>query len=170
MKEVEESLTHIDAIQRRMNLKMTAQAEMRWLMGRMLAQLLTKQLPKGFTCKYVKNGEVGWNKGEADSDEFLISDSRNSVWARIHTGYILSRQIPNMRVNENNGYGESITSPDNLQLLKVLKGWAEEFQLTANLELPSDREKALAAAKFERASRLNRRREARRKTRQLKTK
>jgi len=160
-----DSPTHIDKLQKRMNLKMTAQAEMRWLMGRMLAQLLTKQLPRGFTCKYVKNGEVGWNKGEADSDEFVISDSRHSVWARIHTGYMLGSQIPNMRVNENDGYGETITAPAKRQLLEVLQRWAKEFELTSNLE-----EILADAAKSERASKANRRREARRNTRQSKTK
>lgn len=160
-----DSPTHIDALQKRMNLKMTAQAEMRWLMGRMLAQLLTKQLPEGFTCKYVKNGEVGWNKGEADSDELVISDSHGSVWARIHTGYILGSQIPNMRVNENDGYGEIITAPAKRQLLEVLQRWAKEFELTSNLE-----EILANAAKFERVRQRDRRREARHKARQSKTK
>ncbi len=165
MAEDEQSPTHIDTLRKRMNLKMTAQAEMRWLMGRMLAQLLTKQLPKGFTCRYVKNGEVGWNKGEADSDEFVISDSCHSVWARIHTGYMLGSQIPNMRVNENDGYGETIIAPAKRQLLEVLQRWAKEFELTSNLE-----EILADVAKFERASKANRRREARRKARRSKTK
>ncbi|MCX6740921.1 MAG: hypothetical protein NTY61_00785 [Candidatus Parcubacteria bacterium] len=165
MAEDEKSLTNINEVRKRVDLKLTAQAEMRWLAGRMLARLLTKQLPRGFTCQYVKNGDVAYNQGEADSDELVISDSRGSVWARIHTGYLLGRQIPNMRVNENDGYGGTMGGPELRPLLKVLQQWAKEFQLTSNLE-----EILTDEARLNRVGRLIAGAEARRKARQSKTK
>jgi len=169
MREDEKSPTHIDVIQERINLKITAQTGMRWLMGRLLAQLLNEQLPKGFTCKYVKDGEVAWNKGEATSDELVISDSNGSVWARIHVGYLAGTQMTNLRVNMNDGFGNTINAPANRRLLKVLQQWVKEFELTSNLEKILG--EIARVTEFNQAEKKNRRRRlaSRRKARRSKT-
>ena len=96
-------------------------------MGQMLVQLLSKELPKGFVCKYVKYDEISLNRGEGFSDELIVEDLGGHRVATIQVGYILGGRLLNiMRVE-----GDSFFS--NLSLLKLLDRWEKEFELTSNL-------------------------------------
>jgi len=153
------SPANISAIKRRT--RIAVQTEMRWLMGRMLAQRLTRELPKGFACQYVKAIEAD----STMSDALVISNSGGVVLARIRAVSLLNKQILlNMWEYRNASLGDVMITPAGRRLLKVLQQWAKEFELTSNLNEEAMAHMESIVARAEQAHR-----EARRKARRSKT-